>query len=185
MREFYFFGVGRGGKLARIGSPISVDEKKGRFYRFPGREGSNLLELIEEWISGKDEIIINGKKEHITRFLSQGELLSPEYQKKKVSIYFINKLILIKINREFETFSSFKNRIWKLIKPLKIISENEFKKIKCGSEDRFFFLEKSQKSIITAEEGASTFILIKSRDFRKTKNILKKLYENKSNQKTL
>ena len=187
---FYFFGIGRGEKTFAIKDTIMIND-----YHLSNLDEYSLERVFENnklklknFITElrKDRGILFGianNSEKISEFLKFGKLLSPDIREKLFSIYFLKdkKLILFKINKIFLSWKEIKKEIWKVFKPLELVSKKEFSNLtkdwKNYEYDNEIFSCETKKFKLCVGNFYYIFICLKPKNYIQLKNKIKKVYK--------
>jgi len=195
MKEFYFFGIKKKGKMFAINDPLVIsdsslyDLNESSFWELFRNNKLRLSNLVEEFMKERGILFgVTKSLKEISKLLKYGRLLSPEKVIENLSIYFIEdkKCILFKINKIYHSWKDLKKYLWKILEPLKVISKKDFAKFtkdwkddKYDNEIETFYLE-TKKFKLCIGKFYCSFVCIKPKNYNQFKNKVEKVYKNKS-----
>src|SRR3989344_4817225 len=131
---FYYFGIGKDENSFTIIDPIIIKDKfividPTEFYlENPLRD--DKVNLVKEFTIKRGILFaVSKNNKEDAEFIRRGKLISPDIKEKEFSIFFLNdeKSILFKIYKNLKELEETKEEILKIIKPLNLISEKEFR----------------------------------------------------------
>ena len=193
---FYYFGIGKDENSFNLTDPIIIKDKfividPTEFY-LENPLGVDKVNLIKEFTIRRGILFAvskNNKKD--VEFIRMGKLISPNIKEKEFSIFFLNneKSILFKIYKNLKELEEPKEEILKIIKPLNLISEKEFKiKIKdwkhSDPEDYRLSLT-TNKFKLSAGNIFYLFICIQTNNYNRLKDKVKTIYKGERDLKTI
>jgi len=188
---FYYFGVGRQKNLFSVADPIRISRTGGvaAIDSFTRNSEARLLnqKLLQNYRFQRGLLFGATTNKNLVKFLKLGKMLAPNIQKDRLSIFLLpeKKLILFKVNCELITWKSAKSQIWKIIRPLKLMSLKAFRDKTRGIKDDEYSCECNVASFSYKEyifslcASSKLYFTIKTNRYYSIKKKIMRIYKNK------
>ena len=182
---FYYFGIKRISKLFGINDPLAiVDEFMPTTLRDSLKDKKEFDEfkpLLEELNENRGILFgFSEESKKSTKFLKLGQIISPDLTYQNTSIYFLDNLIIFKINQDLMDFSKINELSWKILEPYNLLTKEQFDSESPKNTDPQEYpynlvLRQKNLNLAIRKLYQSIFICINSKDHNNLKTKIGKL----------